>query len=319
MSKSNKQQNGNAVAQVSRQNNRPSLRFDARSFRCVARLGVLIYLMVSIARPGTATESSLAVINGGVSSAEDAPFVAPDYEFLPGDYLYVTFEIAGFAIHVEQRGEVKQISLAYEVAIEDKRGHPLAPPVSSTIDTSLSAEDKNWVPKRRTSFLLPSFLAAGPFQLRVTAKDHFAKTDATRTYSFLIGGTHIAASPSISVQDFRFLRSENATESLTVPAYSPGDTVFAKFELAGFQNSSGNEHHVAYGVSVLGPDGKAFINDPQAADLQAGGFYPAQFVPGDLALKMGKNNARGQYLILLTARDLVANQQVEVKQVFSLE
>ena len=266
-----------------------------------------------------AAEPSLAVINAGVSSAEDAPFVSPEFRFLPGDYLYFTFEIAGFSVRSENEGETKKVSLAYEITPEDRDRRALAPPVSGEIKTELNPEDKNWVPKRGASFLLPSFLAAGPFQIRVSVKDLIGKAETSREVPFLIGGTNLQPADSITVENFRFLRGENDAAALSVAAYSPGDTVYARFEIAGFRNELGNDHHVAYGVTVLAPDGKPFIQDSQAADLEDRSFYPAQFVPGNLALKMGKSNARGEYILVLTVRDLLAGQQYETRKVFSIE
>src|SRR5581483_6194087 len=101
-----------------------------------------------------AASSTLAVIDAGVAQADDAPFVPPSYEFLPGDYLYFTFQIAGYGIRSEQRGEVHKISLAYDVAPEDAHGVPLTEASSGTVATDLSPEDKNWQPKRRASFLI---------------------------------------------------------------------------------------------------------------------------------------------------------------------
>jgi hypothetical protein len=297
----------------------PFWNFDARSTLSVACIAIVVAIAQLFAQVGLAADSRLAVINAGISSAEDAPFAPADYRFLPGDYLYFTFEIAGFSIHSEERDEVRKISLQYEVAIEDKESRPLAAPISDEIKTDLSPEDKNWVPKRRASFLLPSFLAAGPFQIRVTVKDRFGNSTASKIIPFSIGGMHVDPAPSITVENFRFLRSENDTEPLSVPAYSPGDTVFARFEMTGFQTGDENRHHVAYGVIVLGPDGKSFINDPQAADLDATSFYPAQYIPGNITLKIDKNSHPGQYVVLLKVRDVLSNQELEKKAVFSIE
>ncbi len=294
-------------------------RFDAARHARVAL--VLIVTILRLFSPPllAAAESSFAVINAGVSSAEDAPFVSSEYRFLPGDYLYFTFEIAGFAVRSENQGETKKISLQYQVLIQDKEGRDLAEPVSGDIQTDLSPEDKNWVPKRRASFLLPSFLSSGPFRVRVVVKDLFAKTETSRDFPFFVGGITIQPATAITVENFRFLRNQNDTEALSVPAFSPGDTVYARFEITGFHNGPGNEYHVAYGVTVLGPEGKAFIQDPNAADLQTRSFYPAQFIPGNIALKMDKNNPHGAYIVVLTVRDLIAHQQYELKQAFSIE
>jgi hypothetical protein len=278
-----------------------------------------VLLALGWALSSFAAEPSLAIINAHVSSAEDSPAVASDYKFLPGDYLYFAFEVTGFAVHSEERNETRKISLQYDINVEDDQGRALAPPVSGDIQAELSPEDKDWVPKRRASFLLPSFIAAGQFHIRAVVKDLFGKTETTRSFPFLIGGTQLKPAAAIVIENFRFLRGENDSESLTVPAYSPGDTVYARFEMTGFHTGSENRHHVAYGVTVFAPDGKPFIQEPRAADLDAGSFYPAQFIPGDIALRIRKNSARGQYVVIVVARDLLSGAQFETKQAFSIE
>jgi hypothetical protein len=279
-------------------------------------LGAAVFSAASFAQPA---ETSLAVVNARISSTEDGPAVSPEYRFLPGDYLYFIFEVAGFAVQSENRGEIRKISLAYTIAAVDDQGRPLAEPLSDQIQTELNPEDKNWVPKRRASFLLPAFLAAGSFHVHTTVKDAFGKSESSRDFPFRIGGIQLQPAASITIENFRFLRNENDSEPLSVPAYSPGDTVFARFEMTGFHTETGNRHRVSYGVTVMDPSGKPFIQDPRAADLDEGGFYPAQFIPGTLALKMGKSNAHGQYTVIVKVRDQLAGQEFELKQYFSIE
>jgi hypothetical protein len=279
----------------------------------------LALLLVATSLCAHAAESQLAIINPVISSSEDGPPVASEYHFSPGDYIYFTFEIAGFTIQTENQGEVRKISLAYEIAPQDAQGRPLTEPATGDISTTLSPEDKNWVPKRRASFLLPSFVAAGSFRVHVTAKDALGKIEAERDVSFSIAGTKLVHEDSITIENFRFLRREDDAEPLSLPAYAAGDTVYARFEMTGFKVGEDNRCRVEYGITVLGPNGKAFIQNPTAAKLEQGGFYPPQFVPGELALQMGKKNEPGAYTIFVEARDLIGGQRYQTKQTFSIE
>ena len=105
-----------------------------------------------------------------------------------------------------------------------------------------------------------------------------------------------------------------------MPAYAPGDTIYARFDMAGYQTSTpDNQYHLTYGLTVFGPDGKPFIQQPQAAELSTGSFYPAQFVPGNINLTTTRTSAKGAYVIALTVRDLIANGTYETKRSFTLE
>jgi hypothetical protein len=266
-----------------------------------------------------ASESALAIVNSGVQPSEDASYVSRDYRFLPGDYLYFSFQISGFTIRSEERGEVQKISLSYDVTPEDANGVALVPPNSGTIQTELNPEDKHWMPKRQVSFLIPSFVAAGEFRVYVHVKDLVANSEASEDFPFNIGGMQIQPSTSITVENFRFLRNENDREALELPAYSPGDTVYARFDMVGFKTDRQNHYHVSYGLTVLRPDGAPFVQEPSAAELESSSFYPAQFLPGVVDLKTSRSTSRGDYIIVLTVRDALAGTTSQIRRAFSIE
>ncbi|MBV9157898.1 MAG: hypothetical protein JO097_16655 [Acidobacteriaceae bacterium] len=264
-------------------------------------------------------ESSLAIIDAGVQQSEDAPFVSTAYQFLPGDNLYFTFQVAGFKVKSEQRDEVRKIALTYQVTPEDSNGVPLCPTVSDKIQAELNPEDKDWLPKRRASFLIPAFVAAGEFHIHVVVRDLVANEETSRDFPFRTGGLRIEPSSSIAVQNFHFFRNENDQQPLDVPAYSRGDTIYARFEMTGYKLGPQNEYDLAYGLTVLRPDGKPFVQEPKAAELKDNSFYPAQFVPGTIDLTTSSDVARGEYIIVLTVRDLIGNKTFETKHAFSIE
>jgi hypothetical protein len=277
------------------------------------------FLTLFVLIPCWAAESSLAIVQAGVQPSDDAPFASPAYQFYPGDFLYFTFDVAGFTIKSNPDNDTRKISLKYTITPEDANSVALAPPAAGAIQTDLNPEDKNWTPKRRANFHLPSFVAAGEYHVHVVVEDQFGKTHIEKDYPFRIGGIHIQSSPTLTVQNFRFFRNPDDSQPLEVPAYSPGDTVYAKFDMVGYKIGQGNQYHVAYGLLVTRPDGKPFIQQPNAANLTDASFYPAQFVPGVLELTTPSNAERGAYIIVLSVHDLVGNQTYEIKQSFSIE
>jgi hypothetical protein len=270
-------------------------------------------------RAGSPPQNQLAVIDAGVQASEDAPFVTADYHFVPGDYIYFTFQVAGFAVKSEQRDEVHRISLSYEITPRDGNGVALTPAATDKIEDELSPEDKNWLPKRRASFLIPSFVGAGDYSLHVTVKDIFGKAEAAADFPFRVGGVRIEPSSALIVENFQFKRSENDREPLKVAAYSPGDTVYAQFEMVGYKLGPNNGYQLSYGLTVLRPNGKPFFQDPKAAELQAESFYPAQFQPGTIGLTTTPDTPRGEYVIVLSVHDLVGNQTYEMRRAFTVE
>jgi hypothetical protein len=266
-----------------------------------------------------AAESSLQIVAAGVESSEDAPFVSSDFHFLPGDYIYFQFQVSGFAIKSVPDSEVRKINLSYEITPQDAKGVALTPPVTGLIKEDLSAEDKNWTPKRRASFLLPSFIAAGEFHIHLTIKDMIGDTATERDLPFHIGGVVVTPTTVLGIQDFQFLRKEDDNEPLEVPAYRPGDTVYARFNMIGFRLGTGNEYHLSYGLTVNRPDGKPYLNQQPAAELSDRSFYPVPFVPGAISVTTTRDTAIGQYVLLLTVRDVAGSQTYFLKRAFSIE
>lgn len=293
--------------------------FDARHRSHVPLVGTSLLFLLLSPWICPAADNTLAIVGAGVQQSEDGPFVGHDYQFLPGDFVYFTFQIAGYKAKSNDQDDSRKISLVYEITPEDEKSVPLIATDKGIIDSTLSPEDKNWTPKRRASFVIPSFVAAGQFHVHVLVKDLLAKTEISRDFPFQIGGLKIQPSGSITIENFGFLRSQNDQKSLSVPAFSPGDTVFGRFDIVGFRYAPGNRYHVAYGLTVLRPDGKPFLNQPKAAELNDAGFYPAQFMPGNINITTPPDSMKGEYVLTLTVRDLVANQMYESKQAFSIE
>lgn len=264
-------------------------------------------------------DRTLSVVNAGVSDSEDAPFVGHDYRFLPGDFVYFAFEISGFSVHENEEQDTRGIDLAYNLVLEDGKGRPLAEPAMGTIKAQLNREDKNWIPKRRASFLIPSYVPAGDYTIHAQVKDVLSGKEAEGDTRLRIGGESVTTADSITVQHFEFFRDENGGKPLEVAAFQPGDTVYARFTLTGFATGQENSYHVAYGVKVIGPDGKVFVEDQSAAELKDSSFYPAQFLPGDINVSTKPNSLRGAYTLTIVARDLLSGHTSESKQVFTLE
>jgi hypothetical protein len=285
----------------------------------LSSLLVEVALVMSIPLLATASpaETTLAVVDAGIQAAEDTPFVRQGYEFLPGEFVYFTFTISGY--EQEKKGESKAINLEYKVEVLDSKGVPLTPPESGSIQDELHPQDKDWLPKRRMSFQLPSYLNRGTFNVQITVRDAVSKAEVVKTFPFQIGGRSLKASETLDVQNFHFYRGEGDADPLEVVAYRPGDTVWARFDMVGFKTDPKHTYKVDYGLTVFRPDGTVLFAAPKAAEQSASDFYPAQFVPGVLSLTTTPDLAHAEYTILLTVRDVVGKQTFEHRYTFHLE
>jgi hypothetical protein len=276
-----------------------------------------LVLLVPHSAVASPAETALAVVDAGIQAAEDTPFVRQGYEFLPGEFVYFTFTVSGY--EAEKKGESKSVNLEYRAALQDSKAVPLTPPEAGSIQDELHPQDKDWLPKRRLSFQLPSYLNRGTFTLQLTVRDVASKTEIVKTFSFQVGGRNLKPSETLDVQDFHFYRGEGDAEPLEVVAYRPGDTVWARFDMVGFKTDLKHAYKVDYGLTVYRPDGTILFTAPKAAEQSAADFYPAQFIPGVLSLTTTPDLAHAEYTILLTVRDQVGKQTFEHRYSFHLE
>jgi hypothetical protein len=291
-------------------------------FRCSAILIPILHLFCCLGNVVVAqqTPNTLAITSAGVESEEDGPFVPAEYRFLPGDYLHFVFQVTGFK--VERSGEEKhgRISLRYSVQIIDESGSNLAPEEKRTVQDELAPEDKEWTPKRRAAFLLPSYVSAGTYRVRVVVEDIVGAARASADYPFLMGGHSIRPGSPFGVQNFRFLRSEEDEVGLDIAAYRPGSTIWARFDITGFRAGPQNSVLVDYGVTVLRPDGSVILSQVTAAQQKLAGLsYAPRFVPGQLSFTTTPDLARGGYTLVVVLHDRIGKENAEFRNNFQIE
>ncbi|HEX6546339.1 MAG TPA: hypothetical protein VF023_08540 [Bryobacteraceae bacterium] len=281
-------------------------------------LATFFIFIASFARADT--PKSLTIINARVESSEDAPAVAAGYEFLPGDFLYFQFEVTGFRINGSEYNGPRTISLAYDIEARDSQGVLLAPPEKGKIQEQIAPQDKDWNPKRRASFLLPSYVAYQECRVSLTVDDLLSKTTTHQEFPFILAGTKIESTPSLSIQNVRFLRTSEDGPGLQVAAYRPGDTVWARFDMTGFKLGPQNLAELSYDVTVHRPDGKVIFHRENAARQKLEGlFYPPQVVPGILSVTTTQDLPQGEYTFIILLKDEIGRKTSTVERKVDLE
>lgn len=257
----------------------------------------------------------LAIVNAVVQQTEDGSAAPANPVFVPGETLFLSFQIEGYHVSPERK-----IRVGYQVDAFDFRGVRLIETIESNIDTDLTAEDKNWKPKVRHTILIPPLAESGTYKIAIRVKDDLlTDVTASKDVTFEVRGHEVAPGEGLVVRNFRFLRAEEDRDPLPTPAYRPGDTVWARFDISGYKFGDGNEVHVDYGIAVASPDGKILFSQPEAAVEQSSSFYPKRYVPGVMNLSLQPKIRPGKYAIILTVRDHIGKQTIEEKQHFSIE
>jgi hypothetical protein len=274
-------------------------------------IGVLIAPLTLSAAPAA---KKLAVVSTAFADSDDGPPSASDDQFLPGETLFFRCQVEGY-----KRSESNEMKIGYEIQAADSHDVPLQLPEKGSIATTLSPEDKNWMPKLRYTVVVPPLAESGEYHVIVKVKDELGDATAETSVKFTVHGHDVAPSDSLAVRNFRFFRDENDQKPISVAAYRPGDSLWARFDMTGYKIADGNMFDIGYGLVVLREDGSVAYSQPEAAVSKEAPFYPQRYQPGELSLNMPKDIAKGEYTIVLTVRDNLGQQTYETREKFSIE
>ena len=263
------------------------------------------------ARP--APSGPLTILKPAASDMEDT-IVPSTFTFVPGQVVFLSFEIGGYKVTDDQH-----VHLSYKIDAADPKGVRLFDTISAGVDTTVSPEDKNWKPKVRVQFPIPPLAGSGAYKVTLQVHDDLSKADASQNLEFPVRGRDVEPSDTLVVRNFHFYLGEDDNAPLAVAAYRPGDTLWARFDITGYKLGSGNSVDLDYGIAVLAPGGKVLYTQPQPAVEKTAAFYPQTYTPGSMNLSLEKGIKPAQYTIVLTVRDHTGNQTYETKQAFSIE
>jgi len=275
---------------------------------------ILLPLLFSAATSLDAAPAPFAILKLAISDMEDGAIMPPSFTFVPGQFVFVSFEVGGYQVSSERK-----LHLSYKVDALDPKNVPLMETIANTLETTLSDEDKNWRPKIRQQILLPPLAGSGAYKIAIHVTDDLAKATVSQEMTVQVRGHDVAPSETLIIRNFHFYRGEEDRDPLAVAAYRPGDTLFARFDITGYKLAPRNGVDVDYGISVVAPSGKALFTQEKAAEEKSSSFYPKPYVPGSMNLNIYKDTRPGQYTIVFTARDHVGNQTYEAKENFTVE
>jgi len=256
----------------------------------------------------------LKVVQPAVSDSDGGAPNAESWAYTPGQVIYFTCRVSGYTA-----GPNHQVKLAYTVQAFDSRGAALAEPDKGSADDEVSPQDKEWMPKIDAVVILPPQMFAGAGKIVVKVQDLVAKADTALEVPFQVRGAKIEPSDKLTIENFRFLRSEDDTHPVERAIFRPGDHVWAAFDMTGFKYGAGNHMDVTYLTELVDADGKSLWKQPEAAGEQGDSFYPKPFVSAEMGVTLDKNIKPGSYTLILTSKDGVGKQSAEYRGTFAVE
>ena len=261
-----------------------------------------------------ASPAGLEIVRPSIATSDGGPPEPVTFEHVPGETMFFTCRIAGFSKTAEER-----VHVAYSVQAFDPKGVPLTEIYKNDLQTDVTPQDKEWMPKIETEVQIPPLVASGKYKILIKAEDLFAKTNTQLEVPFEVRGRTVETSDTLMVRNFQFFRGEDDTQPLNVAAYKPGDAVWARFDIIGFKYGESNHIDVSYITTVFSPSGKLLWTQPEPATDASDSFYPKRYVGASMGITLLKDTKPGEFSIGVTVKDGVGKQSYETKQKFTVE
>lgn len=258
----------------------------------------------------------LSIQNITLSQYEDGPSAGASYHFTPGETIFFSFLVAGYR---SVGDEDPKVALDYTIEARDPAKIPIVEPFTGQTEANLDIQDKNWMPKIRREISVPQSAVPGEYQILITLRDRVAVAQIHSQITFKVQARVVAPSDTLVIRDFHFYRGEDDKHPLNSAAYPAGASLWARFEITGYQFAEKNRFEVGYGLSVLRPNGEQMFRQPDAAVEKDQSFYPRRWIPAGLSLNLDKTLKPGQYTLVVLVSDKVGGKDVEIREPFSVE
>jgi hypothetical protein len=261
--------------------------------------------------------AALATERLALHQFEDGPILPASHVFLPGEPIFLSCRLKGYQL-AQNRDEQKFVKLAWRVQVTDPAGVPLARAASGRVDQQVFEQDKEWLPKFLHDFVMPPYAPPGKYKIAVTVRDEVAGADFETSLEFQVRGHIVEPSTELVVRNLHFLKTEADAPGLDPVVYRPGETLWARFDITGYQFAEKNRYAVEYGLAVLKESGDQVFAQPAAASDANESFYPQRYVPGALSLNLNADVPLGQYTLVVMIEDKISGKKAEARGAFAI-
>lgn len=267
---------------------------------------------------GESVRGDLRIVHTAWSKSEGGTPLASPITFDPGELVFVRARLAGFRL-TEVEFQRYRVFLTYEVAAYDFRGIQVGEPRKDIINEAIHKEDSGWLPTIEHSLFVPPLAEFGDYEVRIKVRDEISQRRASFTFPFHVNGKRLPSLESVSVINFGFYRGEGDRSPMPEGAYRPGSTLWARFDVAGFQVGDRNRFEVVCDVQIRNEQGEVLFQQPEALKESAAPEYPRRYIPGVFSLEIKPGTPRGKYSIAVLARDVLSGKTVEEVIPFTVE
>jgi hypothetical protein len=274
----------------------------------------ILVLWASTSLTAWAAAGPLRIIHIGIHQIEDGPAVGDRVNFVPGEAVYLRFDVENYALTKDQKA-----AISWVIDAADPKGIPIVVPATGKKEAALQEEDKDWLPRVRQEIMVPSPAPGGSYSVHIKVTDENSRQTAVADTKFSVSGAELQPAPALVIRGFGFYRAEEDPQALATPAYRTGDSMFARFQIAGYKYGAGNAIEVSYGISIVGPAGNVMYTQDPAVEDKSAAFYPKPWIDATMSLSLNPGTKAGEYMLVINARDKVGSQTIEIRKPFRVE
>ena len=254
---------------------------------------------------------SFSIVNAHLLDEEDGYPVPGDSIFFTGETLHLSFNIAGYTVGEEDY----QVRLSYRLDFDGPSGVRFALPQGGEIIEEVFPQDEKWLPIVRASPKVPPHAESGTYKVTITVFDRLAADrKIVKEVPIFVKGENIEVSKTLLIRNLSFSRTEEG-EPLPEPLYRPGDRVWARFYITGFEVGEDNSFAVESSLEVLS------AKDEVMFAFESGGekgspFYPRRWLPAKFRLDLDLDLLPGEYTVLVSVHDKLGENTYQQRHRF---
>lgn len=286
-------------------------RFQNQRARAWAASFALLLIGAAAAAAEEDEKPSFSIVNAHLLDSEDGYPIPGDSIFFTGETVHLSFNIAGYTVGEEDY----QVRLSYRVDFEGPSGVRFSLPQGGEIIEEVFPQDEKWLPIVRASPKLPPHAESGTYKVTLTVFDRLAADrKIVKQVPIFVKGENIEGSKSLVIRNLSFFRTEGG-EPMPEPVYHPGDTVWARFHITGFELADDNSFAVESTLEVLSAKDEVMFAFESGGE-QGSPFYPRRWLPAKFRLDLDSDLLPGEYTVLVSIHDKLAENTFQQRHRF---
>jgi hypothetical protein len=256
------------------------------------------FLAVLGAAPGQANTLALSDVR---ISAGIQGVTRPQTKFLPGDSLFVSFEIDG--ITIDDTGKVRYST---STEITDSKGKVVFRGPTRDLEALAMLGGAKLPAYAQVDIGLDQ--PPGDYAVKVTVTDLATKKSQALTQKF-----------GVLPKGFGVVRPTLTCDpegQIPTGIFIPGQSLWLNFLVVGFARDAKRQPHVTFEMRILDDKGQPTVAQPFTGKIQEGVPASANALPAQFLLAL---NRAGQFTLVMKATDQVTGKKIEGSYPFTVQ